>query len=183
MYGLIHQAIRDLVVDRFGSERWLRICLQAKVSNDDFLTFEAYPDPETLSLVSAASDELNIAQGDLLESFGEYWTTYTAVAGYGHLMDAAGSTLEEFVHNLDRLHAQVRLTFPDLTPPSFRVSELPGGSLEVLYLSEREGLGRLALGVLKGLVKRFEKPVGVTHQQRDVDGVTRDVFTLERQPG
>ena len=96
---------------------------------------------------------------DVLIAFGKYWVEYTAVEGYGELMNTAGSTFPEFLVNLDQLHSRVKLTFPNLIPPRFSVTDQTEGSLVLHYYSEREGLAPLVVGLLQGLGTRFNQDV------------------------
>jgi Haem-NO-binding len=122
--------------------------------------------------VTAASEALGLPEETILEEFGEYWTVYTAEAGYGPLLQFAGTSLFDFLQNLDNMHTRVALIFPELEPPSFWCSEITLQSLRLHYRSARPGLAPLVLGLVKGLGKRFGTPVTVTlDRSRDA---TRD---------
>ena len=115
------------------------------------------------------------------EAFGEYWTTYTAEAGYGELMRSAGKTLPEFLRNLDLLHTRVKMSFPHLVPPSFTVTDETADSLVLHYYSSRQGLAPLVVGLLRGLGDRFG--VAVTVSQERVDHPTpHEVYHLSWKP-
>jgi len=159
MYGLINKAVRGLVTQVAGEEAWARIRQEAGVEDDDFISLEGYDDQVTYRLVDAASKELNMPAEDVLIAFGKYWVEYTAVEGYGELLNTAGSTFPEFLENLDQLHSRVKLTFPNLIPPRFSVTDKTDDSLVLHYYSEREGLAPLVVGLLQGLGSRFHQDV------------------------
>ena len=46
----------------------------------------------------------------------------------------------KFLKNMDSLHAQIRLSFPELRPPSITCETISNGELIVSYSSERAGL-------------------------------------------
>jgi len=119
MYGLINIAIRDLVTNQFGQSQWDAILAKADVSDEHFLRMKAGEDAATYALVGAATEVLGLTSSQILQAFGEYWTEFTAEEGYGELMDSAGSTLPEFLQNLDQLHTRVGMMYPDLKPPEF----------------------------------------------------------------
>ena len=96
MYGLINRAVKGLVTEQFGSEAWDRIRVRAGVEEEDFISMESYDDSVTYDLVAAATEELGLDASTILEAFGGYWVEYTAVEGYGELLNSVGDTLPEF---------------------------------------------------------------------------------------
>ena len=178
MYGLINKAIRGLVVEQFGQEAWDRIRRRAEIEDADFVSMENYDDSLTYDLVGAASEELGLPADTILEGFGGYWVRYTGVEGYGHLLDSAGSSLPEFLANLDQMHARVKLAFPDLKPPRFRVSDSDEAGRVLHYYSHRPGLAPLVIGLVKGLADRFGDGVEVEHLPMNTDGDEHDAFRV-----
>jgi len=162
MYGLVNQAVQGMVVAGFGEDTWERIKREAGVDIEAFVSMESYDDSITYSLVQAGSAILDMTPEAILRAFGEYWVLVTAAEGYPELMQAAGSTLSEFIGNLDQLHSRVLMTFPELCPPSFNCKEIDPGELRVAYMSERVGLEPMVIGLLEGLGKHFKTPVEVT---------------------
>lgn len=178
MYGLINKAVRGLVLEIAGPDAWSRIRHAAQVEDDDFISMEGYDDAVTYRLVDAASEELGISPEAVLEAFGKYWVDYTADKGYGEIMNTAGSTLPEFLRNLDQLHSRVKLIFPNLIPPRFTVTDAEEGHLVLHYFSERKGLAPLVVGLLKGLAERFEQ--SITIEQFRVD--EHEAFRIGYEP-
>jgi hypothetical protein len=151
-----------MVIAGFGEDIWERIKRDAGVDVDAFVSMESYDDSITYSLVQAGSAALDMPPEAILRAFGEYWVLVTAAEGYPELMQAAGSTLPEFLGNLDQLHTRVLMTFPELRPPSFNCKEVQPGELTVTYMSDRVGLEPMVVGLLEGLGKHFNTPVEVT---------------------
>jgi hypothetical protein len=123
MYGLVNQAIEDLVRSNHGEATWEVIKQRAGVQTEAFLGMEEYPDDMTYKLVQAAAEILNTPSEEFLRAFGEYWVLYTAKKGYGEMLTAAGRNLPEFLQNLDTLH-RVGVIMPNLQPPSFGCTEV-----------------------------------------------------------
>lgn len=178
MYGLVNKAIKDLVVSRFGEDTWREIRTRAGVPVDSFVSMTQYSDTVTYDLVGAASEILGAPAADILESFGKYWTVYTAQQGYGEYLRHSGSSLVEFLNNLDNLHARVELSFDELRPPSFRVTDATDEGLRLHYHSEREGLAPLVKGLLHGLGELFDTPIEVHHDRARGDGCDHDEFVV-----
>lgn len=179
MYGLVNKAVVDLVTTKFGAEAWTQIKQKADVDIDVFVSMDAYDDAITYRLVRAASEVLGLPPEHVLEAFGEWWVLYTAAEGYGSLLAAAGSTLREFVANLDALHARVALTMPALRPPRFRLARATDDAMLLEYYSTREGLAPMVTGLLRGLAIRFDTPVEITHAKR----ADHDEFTIRMLRG
>lgn len=178
MYGLVNRAIEELVCNNFGVETWEAIRAEAGVEIEAFICMEPYPDEVTYQLVTAASKILGLSAETILQTFGEYWTLYTAREGYGELLKVSGKTLPEFLNNLDNLHARVGLLYPELRPPSFECTHWDTAGLLLHYRSEREGMAPLVVGLLQGLSKMFATELTIEHlQKRSTDGV-HDIFKL-----
>ena len=178
MYGLVNQAIRDMIVVNYGVDVWSQVRQEACVEVDRFEGMEPYPDDLTHRLVMAASVVLKADPHALLRAFGEFWVKYTAAEGYGPLMDIAGSSLPEFLGNLDDLHVRVGVNFPKLVPPSFDAEEQDEGVMHLHYHSHREGLAPMVIGLVEGLGDRFDTPVEVDQLASRAAGAPHDVFEV-----
>ena len=173
MYGLVNRAVEGLVTEKFGVDAWQRICARAGLDDPQFVAMEAYDDAVTYGLVGAAAAELGLEPAAVLEAFGDYWTTYTIEEGYGDLLTMMGSSLDEFLDNLDSMHALIAGTMPKLMPPSFEREAKDDGSSILHYRSEREGLAPMVLGLLKGLARRFSVTITVEQLESDAPGHAR----------
>ena len=180
MYGLVNKGIKDLIEKEHGEDVWIRVARAAGYDKATFLSMNVYDDALTFRLVAAASEQLGVAQEDLLETFGEYWIQYTAAEGYGALMDLFGKSLHEFLDNLDNMHARLGLSMQELQPPHFRFDQLEEGKYLLHYESSRNGLAPMVVGLLRGLAERFDTEVAVTHRQPD-EHIDHDVFVIEER--
>lgn len=178
MYGMVNKALRDMVQATYGEQMWEAIARGAGLSDDLFLSMSQYSDDLTYTLVRAASEVLRTPAEQLLQDFGSYWVNYTAREGYGELMQVSGSSIWEFLENLDNLHARVGLSFPSLKPPSFRCSQKTPASVHLHYRSGRPGLAHLVIGLLRGLGERFLTPVEVVQLHQRQSAADEDVFLV-----
>ncbi len=161
MYGLVNSAIKSLVSKEFGEEVWSDIVERAGINEHEFIDMQSYPDDVTYSLIHVASEVLNIPKNNILKTFGEYWLVYTGEVGYAGLLDMVGSNLDDFLSNLDTIHASVEVSFTELKPPIFGVNRLSKNQWDVRYFSEREGLGAMLEGLIVGLAKRFKEEITI----------------------
>ena len=163
MYGLVNRAIEGLVRQQFGDDAWGKVCERAGMERPTFVAMETYDDAITFGLVAAASAELGLEPHDVLEAFGEFWTSYTIEEGYGDLLSMMGNTLDEFLDNLDTMHARIGGTMPELVPPSFEREPQDDGSSILHYRSTRVGLAPMVIGLVRGLAKRYGVVIDVQH--------------------
>ena len=124
MYGIVNRAIEDLVIEKYGEEKWEAIRKRSNIDIDFFVSNEPYPDDMTYKLVGAISEEMQIPVEDILVSIGEWWVLRTGKEKYGSLMEAGGNSLKEFLVNLPVFHSRIMLIYPKLTPPEFKISDL-----------------------------------------------------------
>lgn len=178
MYGMINEAVRKLVVTRHGEPTWIRICKEAGVNETDFGSLQEYPDEITYKLVGAASKVLGLPAGTVLEIFGEYWTDFAQETSFARLMKFGGHTLQEFISNLDQMHAKIKLSLPNLEPPSFRVTDHDATGFRLHYRSKREGLAPLVVGMLKGMARMHKTPIEVRVDRARADGHDHDEFVV-----
>lgn len=179
MYGMVNQALEELVVARGGESLWDRVKAESGVSVELFVRSYGYPDEVTYALVGAASRCLDLEPDKFLEDFGVHWVLKTAEEGYSDLMKAGGKTLPEFLQRLPDFHTRIALIFPDLKPPEFRCSDISEDSLNLHYFSGRAGLAPFVVGLIRGLGERFRTPVTIQCLQSRDDGADHEVFRVQ----
>ncbi len=181
MYGLINNALEDMIVKHFGEEQWKAIHAHAAVEEDSFLTMQQYDDASTYQLAGAASELLETPLDDCLEMFGNHWVSDIATKNFAPLMDATGGDTLTFLRNVNALHDRITSTFLDYIPPEFQLEELDAeaGRYHVHYHSERKGLSHFVTGLLHGLAKHFGDEIEIHSVTINDDGEgTHSVFEL-----
>ncbi len=179
MYGMVNKAVEGMVRMHHGNETWERIKERSGVDEEVFISNQAYPDDLTYQLVAAASAELGAPAEQILEAFGMHWVKYTAMEGYGALMDAGGSNLREFLLNLPNFHSRVVMIYPKLQPPRFTCTDAGETALHLHYYTHREGLAPFVVGLMRGLGEHFKTPVTIQQIERRTDGADHDVFLVD----
>lgn len=160
VYGLVNRAVEGLVRREHGDEVWARVKASAGVEVSHFGRMQAYDDAITYRLVAAASEQLGVPGDELLIAFGRYWVEYVADEGYGAIFSMGGRDLRTFLEGLDAMHARVATGQPAMRPPSF-LTEPADGGVVLHYMSERDGLGPMVIGLVQGLAHRFGETVTV----------------------
>lgn len=178
MYGLVNQAIHELVIEKFGQEVWEKVNLTSGVNIDRFLSNESYDDSVTYKLAQAVSEVVGITIGEVLMAFGEYWVLKTGAQKYGALMKAGGENLKEFLINLPNFHSRVMLIFPNITPPEFNITDIKEKSLSLHYYSTREGLTDFMHGLLKGLATMYKVEATIKLFSGKTENKDHDIFEI-----
>jgi hypothetical protein len=179
MYGIVNRAIEELIIEKFGLDKWEEVKLKAGFNSEGFMTLKPYPDQLTFKLVGAASEILNVPADTLLEAFGEYWILYTAEKGYGEMLNLAGDSFPAFLKNLNMLHGRVTNLMPELAPPQFECRNEQENSIELIYRSHRAGMIPMLYGLIKGLAKRFNKEVKISELESKQEENTTITLHLE----
>jgi guanylate cyclase soluble subunit beta len=179
MYGLINKALREMICEQFGEAKWQMVFETSGVPEDSFLTMRSYDDDVTYRLVGAASEVLGAPVEGCLEMFGEYWVLETAAKSYAAQMDASGSSMLEFLSNLNALHDRITGTFLNYIPPEFRVESTGGDEHRIHYISQRQGLTPFVVGLLNGLSRHFGNELEIQEQQSmPVDSGEHTIFKV-----
>jgi hypothetical protein len=178
MYGMINQAVRELVVTNHGEPTWRQICTEAGLSDTEFNSMHTYPDSVTYDLVGAASKVLNTPAEKLLETFGEFWTDFARNTDFARLMKFGGNSLLEFAQNLDQMHAKIKFSLPKLVPPSFRCTDVTDRGFRLHYYSSRSGLVPLVVGMFKGMARLYQQPVDIAIDKTREQGHDHDELII-----
>lgn len=176
MYGMIHQAARELAVSHIGEAEWDQFCKVHGIVGAQFIGFEYYDDAITLRLIDLVAARLGLGHEEALIEFGHTWIRFASQSAFGRVLSLAGKDLETFLDNLDRMHASIKSNMPRAEMPSFQLLEVRPDMIRVLYRSSRNGLAPFVAGILSEVALRFGEQVSVTHAPNDL-GVE---FTLSR---
>lgn len=179
MYGLVNLALQELLVNRFGEQQWSLIKRRAGLAGLQFARMAQYPDEVTDQLVDAASELLGVPADQILQDVGQTWVRSTGRVCYGHLFGMAGSSLREFLFNLDNLHTRVGHNFAHMHPPSFQFEDLPDGRLLMRYHSDRARMCPMLLGLLRGLGEHFQTAIEIQHAACKRDGADHCELLLQ----
>lgn len=182
MYGMVNKAFRAYFKEKYGDDKWSEIIEKADTSTKDFLSMEQYPDSDSVALIVAGCEVLQVSPENLLEELGGYWIEFAFQSDYGEILRMAGNSLPDVLTNLDSMHVRVGNSFPNLKPPSFWISERSEDSLVLNYSSSRESLAYFVVGLVRGLAKHFDQDCTVEIKALKSDGADGDKFLGQYSP-
>lgn len=163
MYGMIHSAMRQMVVERLGEDQWLKLEREMQLGPPDFISLTVYDDAVTLRILDASARALDLTIEQALRAFGRFWVHFADGGPFASVMDFTGQSLADFVRNLDLMHRAVSATLPGARMPNFSVAAEHPDGIRVHYSSTREGLEPFVCGLLEGLMERFGLAGEVAH--------------------
>jgi len=178
MYGMVNKGVQELVEAKGGVALWEKIRSNAGCPFSSFQMLESYDDDVTYKLVGSISEELKITPEAVLEAFGEYWIEFTATKGYGPLLALFGNSFMESILNLNILHERIGSIFPNLRPPRYEFENVTATSLDLHYISTREGLAPMMIGLIKGLAKKSSTTVSIGHTPKSSE-LNHDIFHIK----
>ncbi|CAJ1939922.1 unnamed protein product, partial [Cylindrotheca closterium] len=187
MYGLIFEVLEDFVVDMHGTEAWHKIkeIAGCKTKDQAFLRRAYYDDEELFALVDAAASLLNVPSPDILEAYGRYFLVKKlSRSGYSELLKCQGSTLRQWLSNLNAMHEYIKRSFPGegFIAPIFWCEDCEDfdGSILLHYYSMRGNrLVQLVVGLVEELaIQHFDLEVKMN--QTSLQGQDGAAFTTWR---
>lgn len=177
MYGMVNNALQEMVTARLNEEAWTEICRDANVHENYFLSLESYSDETTYNLFGNAAIKFGISLDLFLQEFGLFWIDFALKTSYGPLLKNAGNTLWETLNSLDSLHSHISLALPKLRPPSFSVIN-GSDATTVIYKSTRVGLAPFVIGLIHGLAAMHGEKVKVMHTKSKSETLDHDEFKV-----
>lgn len=167
MYGMIHQALRDMAVRQMGDGEWNDLLRSNGLTQPLFIGMEYYSDDTTMDMIHLLADRLDRPLEDVLHEFGRVWIDFAGASEYGRILSMAGDDFISFLESLDRMHASIRSNMPRAEMPSFEVLETDETTTQLRYRSTRTGLEPFVQGILLAVAERFGECVAVEYTPED----------------
>jgi hypothetical protein len=161
MKGIIAVCLKEMVIERFGIEKWESVLVNAGETQDiSFLATGDIDDRDVLRLIQAACKAVNISMQEIADIFGEYWVNNFSQKVYGGLY-RRHRTAEKFILAMDRLHLDVTRSLANASPPGFDYDWKDGKTLIMTYKSKRNMID-FAVGLIRGAGKYYAEDLQVT---------------------
>lgn len=178
MYGMIHQALRDMALRELTEAEWDGLLRDRGHDGALFIGMEYYDDEVTMALMHLLAERMGLCIDDFLRAFGNVWIEFAGASAYGRILDMAGDDFLSFLESLDRMHSSIRSNMPRADLPSFEVLQAHGAAIELRYRSSRSGLAPFVQGVLSAAAERFGERVEIDYRP-EANGAR---FSLTRVP-
>ncbi len=161
MKGTIVQCLEELVITRFGKNKWEKVLKDAGLKTaTTFLPFQDIDDSLVIRLVTAVCESLNISLPQAADAFGEYWVMVYSQRMYPHYYKRH-KTARDFLLYMDTVHITMTKRLEIAKPPRFDYEWKDENTLIMHYKSHR-GLIDFAVGLAKGVGKFYNEDLSVT---------------------
>lgn len=158
MYGIINDAIRDMVSTTMGTDVWKELSVGVGLKNPSFNSLEAYDDSITVDLVNAIAEKTKRSAPEILRAFGKYWVEYARKSEYSSILEVYGDGPVELLESLDHLHTRLKVSFGALNPPAFWVTHISENEIIVHYQSDRDmPLEFFVQGLIEGIFNCYNQ--------------------------
>ena len=160
MKGSILSCLEELVVTRFGRDKWEQSLEDAGLKKSTvFLPITDYDDSKTMQVVEAVCKNLQISLEQAADAFGDHWVNAYSQELYDHFY--ADRTAKDFLLNMDNVHVAITKNMKNARPPRFEYEWKDEKTLIMHYKSHRP-LVDFVVGLVKGVGKYYKEDLGVT---------------------
>lgn len=161
MKAIIALALKGLIKDKFGDEKWEAVLKNAGIDNEPRLTpISDIDDKVVLDVIGSACKVLDISSVQAADAFGEYWMTEYAPQIFKHYFSAKKNA-KEFLLKMDDVHVAVTNTTENARPPRFDYEWEDKNTLIMNYKSDRN-LIDIFVGLIKGVGKYYNENLQVS---------------------
>ena len=159
MHGIVFSQLQKYVETKKGSVGWNALLKHARLESRVYFVVGEYPDDEIEALVLAISKMSGQPRAVVLEDFGVFIAP-ALMKMYSHLIPVHWKTLDVIEKTEETIHNVVRAQNPGAKPPVLRTIRKSKDEVVLIYGSPRK-LCALAIGVAKGVAKRFNQTIVV----------------------
>jgi len=178
MKGIIAVCLKEMVIEKFGIDKWGDLLIRAGETRDiSFLATGDVEDRDIMTLIRAASEVLNMSMRELADVFGEYWINSFSQKVYSSLYRRY-KTAEEFILAIDSVHLDATRKIRNASPPRFDYVWKDTKTLLMTYTSRRNMIDFVA-GLIRGVGKYYQEDLQVTK----IDDNTLEVIFGDRSKG
>ncbi len=161
MKGVIVIALRELVCEKFGKDKWKATLEGAGIHKEPvIMAITDVDDATVLKVVGSLCEVLGITLEQAADAFGEYWVSVYSQKMYPFQYRDVSSA-REFILKMDSVHASVIELQEDAHPPRFEYDWKDDHTLVMSYQSHRN-LIDFMIGLVRGVGKYYGEELQVT---------------------
>lgn len=161
MKGVIVLALKEMVIERFGMDKWKKALVKAGIKKEPLiLPISNVGDQIFLSVVNSLCGVLGISFIQVADAFGDYWVSVYSQKIYRVYYENV-KTAREFLLKMDSVHVASTKSIPGANPPRFEYEWKDEKTLIMKYKSRRS-LIDLMVGLIKGVGKFYNEDLKVT---------------------
>ena len=161
MKGVIALALKELVVEKAGADKWKQALAIAGIDREPMILPVSDVDDQTiLDIVNGVCQVLGISLVQVADAFGYYWVNVYSQKMYSKYY-AGMKTARDLLLGMDKVHVAMTQTMANARPPRFEYEWKDDKTLIMKYKSHR-GLIDFLVGLIKGVGKFYKENLTVT---------------------
>ena len=156
MKGTIVNCLEALVTKKFGAGKWKESLERAGMEESRTFTMLGDVDEaEFIKLMEGFARAASLSMEQVIEAFGEYWSTVYGPNIYGAYFSHAKGA-RELLLNLDHIHEVMTKSMKSARPPRFRY-EWKGEKELIMHYESGRGLVILMPALIRGVGKYYKE--------------------------
>jgi hypothetical protein len=150
MKGTIVCCLRNLVVEKFGQDKWEKSLTDNGMSKSQmFVPMQDVDDAMVMKVIHSVCANTGITMLQAAEAFGDYWVNVYSMKLYNQYY-AKHKDAKSFLLAMDDLHVQMTKTIQNAKPPRFEFEWKNEKTLIMGYKSNR-GMIDFLVGLARGV--------------------------------
>jgi len=179
MHGIILSELKRYVEARQGPAAWQPLLEKAGLGDVRYLANEAYPDPEAMAIVEAASSMTGMSAQAILEDFGEFIAP-NLLEIYGPIIRPEWRTLDVILNTERSVHTVVRIRNKGAAPPELKCVRRGADEVVLTYDSPRK-MCAVAKGIGRGLARHFQEAIQISESACMLKGAPACIISFKRK--
>jgi len=160
MKGTMLKCMEEVVTRKFGATKWKESLEKAGIPDSrTFTVLGDVDEAEFKQIMKSVAGVASLSLEQVMEAFGEYWSTVYAPKVYRAYFSDSNS-VRELLLNLDHIHDVMTKSMQSARPPRFRY-EWEGADLLIMHYESNRGLVALMPGLIRGLGKYYNEKLTV----------------------
>jgi len=178
MHGMINRGLQSYIQDIHGPDIWEQTCDRANLPHCNFKSMLTYDDATTENLLNSFGDLTRRSRDEILEDFGTYIVSETALSAVRRLLKFGGGSYVEFLHSLDFVYDRAKLAVPDLDIPTLKLVTRDPCHFTLYARFKKRGFGATLLGLLRALADDYNTLISIEHSRHPLRHVDEDIYTI-----
>ena len=160
MKGVIAIALKEMISDKFGVDKWNEALVKAGVDKEPMiLPISDIDDQLILKIINSACNVLDISLIQAADAFGDYWVNVYSQKIYSNFYRDC-KTAKDFLLKMNSVHVTTTKNLRNARPPKFEYEWKDEKTLIMKYESPRN-LIDFMVGLIKGVGRFYNEDLKV----------------------
>ncbi len=117
MKGSIACCLRDLVIEKFGDDKWKKSLVEAGLGEKhSFFSLQDVEDATMMKVIQAVCKVTGVTEAQAADAFGDYWVNVYAKKYY-QIYYSNKNDAKSFLLSMDDVHIRITKSIENAQPP------------------------------------------------------------------